>query len=73
MVATYTTDPTFEVESLERLHPASNSVVQYGLGVYDVSSDDERFVVIRLGGLGSDDRLILVQNFFEELEQHVRN
>jgi Tol biopolymer transport system component len=42
-------------------------------GVYDITSNDERFVMIgmRTGGLGSE--LIVVENFFEELEERVGN
>ncbi len=40
-------------------------------GVYDISSADDRFVMIglRTGGLASE--LIVVENFFEELEERV--
>ena len=42
-------------------------------GVYDISSDDQRFMMIglRTGGLASE--LIVVENFFEVLEERVGN
>ena len=37
---------------------------------YDVSPDDQRFVMLRIEG-GVDDELILVTNWFEELRQRM--
>jgi serine/threonine-protein kinase len=39
---------------------------------WDVSPDGERFVMIRSRGLGSDSELIMVENFFTELNERVR-
>ena len=48
-----------------------------GHPMYDVSSDDQRFVMLRTeddeGPLGPDTELILVLNFFEELKRLVPN
>ena len=38
---------------------------------YDVMADDQRFLMIRLGGSGYVGDLIMVQNFFEELKAKV--
>ena len=41
---------------------------------YDVTADDEQFVMIRLGGSGNEGgELIVVENFFEELKAKVGN
>ena len=42
-------------------------------GVYDISSDDDRFVMIGLRTGGPDSELIVVENFFDELEEQVGN
>ena len=45
-----------------------------GYPQYDVSFDDQRFVMLRIEDDGSGtDGLILVQNFFEELKERVPN
>ena len=44
--------------------------------MYDVSPDDRRFVMLRIGDdddVDSETELILVQNFFEELRARVPN
>ena len=38
---------------------------------YDVSPDDQRFLMIRRGELEQEASVILVQNFFEELKEKV--
>jgi serine/threonine-protein kinase len=40
---------------------------------YDVTADGERFIMIRPMGVGVESRLILVQNFFEELRRIAPN
>ena len=41
---------------------------------YDVTPDDERFIMIRQAGeVGAGTQLIWVQNFFEELKARVPN
>ncbi len=77
MVATYSADSAFDVQGVERLFDSSpysrnnDRTWHY----YDVTSDDQRFVMVRPESSGDDEsaRLILVQNFFEELEQRVGN
>ena len=45
-----------------------------GAPMYDVSPDDQRFVMLRIGvGLGSDSELILVENWAEELREREGN
>ena len=47
-----------------------------GDDLYDISSDDQRFLMGRVVGGGETEdsqRLILVQNFFEELRERVSN
>jgi serine/threonine-protein kinase len=66
-----TTTPTFSVGTHRELFPAVGYTT--GLGVfagYDVSLDDQRFVMIRLED-AAEGELILVQNFFEELKAKV--
>ncbi len=42
--------------------------------MYDVSLDDQRFVMLRLGDEGADDtELILVENWAEELRERGGN
>ena len=38
---------------------------------YDVSPDDQRFVMLRMGTEGEDSQLILVTNWFEELRERM--
>jgi Tol biopolymer transport system component len=77
-VGTYAADSTFVVESRESLFDAT-SYYQESLGWrgFDVTQDDERFLMITGGGgsAGSDGEVnfIYIQNFFEELEERVGN
>ena len=40
---------------------------------YDVTLDDERFIMLREVGQATASELVLVQNFFEELKRVVPN
>ena len=40
---------------------------------YDISPDDQRFIMVRLGPTSEGARLIVVENFFEELLERVGN
>ncbi len=42
-------------------------------GQYDVTPDDQRFVMIRNRGAEEENELIVVENFFEELKAKVGN
>ena len=73
MVAAYTVNPSFNVESRQSLFDRSPYNIDVSWRGYDVTRDDERFVMIRLPGSAEteDSRLILVTNCFEELERLV--
>ena len=43
------------------------------IGPYDVTADDQQFVMIRLTGAGQSGELIVVENWFEELRARVGN
>ena len=40
---------------------------------YDVTPDDQHFVMIRVRGVAGSEQLIMVENFFEELKAKVGN
>jgi serine/threonine-protein kinase len=79
MAAQVETSPSFRVigqQSLFRFPPG----VQAGIarGFYDVSPDDQRFLMARPAQFGGDDsgsqiELIMVENFFEVLKDRVPN
>jgi serine/threonine-protein kinase len=70
----FTDDPTFVVVQEEVLFSMADYLPSNGTPMYDVSPDDQRFVMLRI-----DDRrattseLILVENWFEELRQRMGN
>ena len=69
-----TEDPSFAVGQQTMLFSMADYLPSNGHPVYDVSPDDQRSVMLRVGGLGtSDAQLILVENFFEELKPLVGN
>jgi hypothetical protein len=64
-------ESTFRVDAETVLFPISDYVGSIVRRQYDVTPDGQRFLFIRpLGGL--ERRLILVQNFSEELRARVR-
>jgi serine/threonine-protein kinase len=68
------TDPTFTHGDQEVLFSTSQFVFAEIHPQYDVDSDDQRFVMLRLeGGEAGDGEIFLVQNFFEELKEWVGN
>ena len=68
-----TDDPTLRVGQQEVLFSMEDYLTSNGHPMYDVSPDDQRFVMLRVGAEGVDDtELILVENFFEELRERVR-
>ena len=71
-VATIRTDPTFAVESREQL-TSWPYFLQNVIRDYDLALDDQRFLAVRTTNTQAQERLILVQNFFEELRQQVGN
>ena len=66
-------DASFSTGDTEILFTLDEAFVWNGPGSYDVSLDDERFVMIamRTGGLASE--LIVTENFFGELRERVGN
>ena len=61
----------FAVGQPRVLFPAAQYVLTGNAGVYDVSPDDKRFLLVRgaTGGVGTE--LVVVQNWFEELKGRV--
>jgi serine/threonine-protein kinase len=75
MVATFETEPTFLVSRREELFDSSPYLATNGpWRAYDITKDDERFLMIRSNPAGVDaTRLVLVQNFFAEIERLTAN
>jgi serine/threonine-protein kinase len=78
MVASYSAEPAFNVEDRTPLFDASGFRATLTGRDYDVSPSGDRFVMVRLlDPLGSDGsgagepRLVMIQNFFTELEERV--
>ena len=67
------TEPTFSVGQPEVLFPATEFRSNAEHPQYDVTPDDQRFIMIRQIGEDVTGKLILVQNFFEELKRLVPN
>jgi serine/threonine-protein kinase len=65
------TAPTFLFEKPKRLFAASRAV--YLLNGYAVSPDGQRILMIRRVGAEVPDKLIVVENWFEELKAKARN
>ena len=67
-------DPTFAAGEQEVLFSMADYVANVGHQMYDVSLDDQRFVMLRRGGGGSTTtELIMVENWAEELNRLVPN
>jgi hypothetical protein len=66
-------DVTFTTGPQEVLFLASDYLAGQGHAIYDVSPDDQEFVMLRIGDLESDTELILVENWAEELAGRVGN
>ena len=81
VVVQVTDDPTLRVGQQDVLFSMADYLTSNGRPMYDVSPDDQRFVMLRIGGIAdiadddvdSETELILVQNFFEELRQRMGN
>lgn len=71
VAATVSRDTTFTIEQQHVLFSTAGYEDYAGLGrSYDVSPDGTRFVMVRLPSR-SRDKLILVENFFEELKENL--
>jgi serine/threonine-protein kinase len=67
-------DPTFVAGQQEVLFSMAGYLRGAGYPMYDVSIDDQRFVMLRIDDEAeANSELILVDNFFEELRQRVGN
>jgi serine/threonine-protein kinase len=71
VVATVQTTPTFALVSEQALFPAGAYRLENNHRAYDVAADDQRFLMIRLGGTGGSGELVLVENWFEDLKARV--
>ena len=69
------TDPAFALGQQEVLFSAAGYVRNNAYAIYDVASDDQRFVMLRIGDRENAvaSELILVENWAEELRQRVGN
>ena len=67
------TEPTFAAGQPEALFSAAEFRSFANHQQYDVTPDDQRFIMIRLSEGGGAGELIWVQNFFEELKARVPN
>ncbi len=72
MAAEYQTEPTFRVGDQRELFPVGPEFLRgINYRLYDLSPDDRRFVMLRPVGQApeSDVRVVLVENWFEELKR----
>jgi hypothetical protein len=68
VAASVTTAPTFSLGNTKVLFRALTYVSFAGHQQYDVSRDDQRFLMIRPVGSSVTDKLVVVENWFEELK-----
>ena len=68
-----TADETFTVGQQDVLFSLANYLPGNGHPQYDVSPDDQRFVMLRINDLAADTELILVENWAEELRERGGN
>ena len=73
VAAQVTADETFTVGRQDVLFAMANYLPGNGNPQYDVSPDDQRFVMLRINDLTRDTELILVENWAEELRERVGN
>ena len=73
VVAQVAEEPSFAVRGQEVLFSMADYLAANGHRQYDVSPDDQRFVMLRIGDEDIGAELVLVQNFFEELKQLAPN
>ncbi len=64
---------TFDVDQPEVLFQAGSYILSGSYALYDVSSDDKRFVMARSAAATEETEVILTQNWFEELRARTRN
>ena len=68
----FTDDPTFEVVGQQVLFSMADYLISNGRPMYDVSPNDQRFVMLRIDAV-EDTELIWVENWAEELRERVPN
>ena len=73
VAAQVTADQTFTVGRQEVLFSMQNYLPGGGNPQYDVSPDDQRFVMLRVTDLATDSELVLVENWTEELRGRAGN
>jgi tRNA A-37 threonylcarbamoyl transferase component Bud32 len=66
------TSPTFSAGATTTLFPARAYAANNARREYDVSADDKRFIFIRAVGGAVADKLIVVENWFEELKNKAK-
>ena len=64
-------DPEFVAGQQEVLFPAAAYMRNNAYAVYDVTPDDQRFVMLRTGDEDTSTEVVIVVNWFEELLQRV--
>lgn len=70
-VSVRTEGPTFSIDSSKTLFSAEPYASEYVRRQYDVSLDGRRFLMIRPVGGGSENNLVMVINFAQELKSRV--
>ncbi len=68
-----TGDPTFAAGQQEVLFSGDAYLFTVGQASYDVSADDQRFVMLRIGNVDSGPEMIWIENWAEELKERVPN
>ena len=66
------TAPTFSIGGMKTLFGASSYLAYDARRQYDVSRDDSRFLMLRAFNPGSADRLVVVDNWFDEIRAKFR-
>jgi len=69
---TVSTSPTFSTGEARVLFSANRYIANPQHRQYDISRDDRRFLMVGLIGGNSSDKLIVVDNWFEELKARAR-
>ncbi len=68
-----TGDPTFAVGQREFLFPGAGFLLGEGQASFDVSADDQRFLMLAVGDVSSGSEIIWIEHWAEELKERVPN
>jgi len=68
-----TGDPTFAVGQQEVLFPGAGYLLGEGQASFDVSADDQRFLMVAGSGVASGSEIVWIVNWAEELKERVPN